>query len=282
MLVFPNCKINLGLQVRHKRIDGYHELATIFYPLPLCDALEIIRNPQNGATEVAFSASGTPIPGNTNNNLCIKAYALLKERFPELPPIQMHLHKVIPMGAGLGGGSSDGAFALQLLTKLFALNCSTKELENLALQLGSDCPFFLHNQPCYATGRGEILEPVAVDLSGYDWLLVHPGIHVATGSAFTALNRTQKASTGLPDLRNLIQLPIHQWKEELINDFETPVCAMHPEIGAVRNQLYAAGALYAAMSGSGSAVFGVFAAGTLPTLQLPQHYTVVRIPAAKQ
>lgn len=282
MLVFPNCKINLGLQVRHKRIDGYHELATVFYPLPLCDALEIIRTPQSGARELAFSASGIPIPGNTNNNLCIKAYALLKKRYPELPPIQMHLHKVIPMGAGLGGGSSDGAFALQLLAKLFALNCSNETLEKLALELGSDCPFFLLNQPCYASGRGEILEPLAVDLSAYDWLLVHPGIHVATGLAFAALNRTQEPPTGLPDLRTIIELPIQQWKEELINDFEAPVCTTHPEIGAVINQLYAAGALYAAMSGSGSAVFGLFTAGTLPHIQLPQHYTVVHIPSTQQ
>lgn len=282
MLVFPNCKINLGLQVRHKRADGFHELATIFYPLPFCDALEIIRAPQAISNAVTFTASGLPVPGDTTGNLCIKAYGLLKKRFPELPPVQMHLHKTIPMGAGLGGGSSDGAFALQTMVSMFSLPCSNTELEAMALELGSDCPFFLTNRACYATGRGEVLEPVELDLSHYDWLLVHPGRHVATGAAFAALNRSAEPPINVPDLRHIVQLPIQQWKQELVNDFEAPVCALHPEIGAVRDQLYAAGALYAAMSGSGSAVFGIFEAGTLPRLPLPQHYTVVPLAAAQQ
>lgn len=278
MLVFPNCKINLGLQVRYKRNDGYHELATIFYPLPLCDAFEIIRAQATGS-EVSFSSSGLPIPGNTASNLCIKAYHLLRQRYPRLPAVQMHLHKAIPMGAGLGGGSSDGAFALQLLVQMFALPCTAEELQQMALELGSDCPFFLYNRPCYATGRGEILEPLQLDLSGYDWLVVHPGIHVATGAAFAALQRTLTPPQHLPDLRTTIQLPLQQWKEVLMNDFEAPVFAMHPEIGALRNQLYAAGALYASMSGSGSAVYGIFQPGTLPQPDFPEHYSVIRIPA---
>ncbi|HZH01012.1 MAG TPA: hypothetical protein VEY32_08015 [Flavisolibacter sp.] len=155
MILFPNCKINLGLHILQKRTDGYHDLETIFYPLPLMDAIEIIHG--NNAIDVEFSASGINITGNQEDNLCIKAYHLLKKDFPKLPSIQMHLHKVIPMGAGLGGGSSDGAFTLQLLNKKFHLQLSEERLLNYALQLGSDCPFFIKNKPFYATGRGEML-----------------------------------------------------------------------------------------------------------------------------
>jgi len=186
MVVFPNCKINLGLRIIRKRNDGYHDLETVFYPIPLTDALEVIR--VSGAdTDIAFQSSGLPISGDSTNNLCVKAYQLLKKDFPQLGSVQMHLHKVIPMGAGLGGGSSDGAFALQLINDLFHLQLSKEQLIGYALQLGSDCPFFILNQPCFASGRGEKMEPVALDLSGYHFAIVNPGIHVNTGWAFSQL-----------------------------------------------------------------------------------------------
>ena len=286
MIVFPNCKINLGLQILNKREDGYHNLATVFYPLPLKDALEVVRRddgrwttddretPHDSrlTTHVNFSSTGLPIAGDTTNNLCVKAYNLLQKDFPSLPPVLMHLHKAIPMGAGLGGGSADGAFALKLLNETFQLGLSTQQLIDYALQLGSDCPFFIINKPCYATGRGELLEKVELDLSAYKFAIVNPGIHVNTGWAFGQLNlsgRSADSSTQPnnfkrpdseqhPDLKTIIQQHISTWKDQLINDFEEPVCKAHPEIGTIKQQLYDAGAVYASMTGSGSTVFGIF------------------------
>lgn len=267
MLSFPNCKINLGLQILNKREDGYHNLATVFYPLPLKDALEVVRRDDgrwttdNSETNlVNFSSTGLYIAGDTTNNLCVKAYHLLKNELPSLPPVLMHLHKAIPMGAGLGGGSADGAFALKLLNEKFQLNLTNKQLIAYALQLGSDCPFFILNKPCYATGRGELLEPVQIDLSAYKFAVVNPGIHVNTGWAFGQLSLSGRSaeSEQRPDLKQIIQQPISTWKEQLINDFEEPVCKAHPEIAAIKQQLYNAGAVYASMTGSGSTVFGIF------------------------
>lgn len=269
MVVFPNCKINLGLRIIRKRNDGYHDLETVFYPIPLTDALEVIR--VSGAdTDIAFQSSGLPISGDSTNNLCVKAYQLLKKDFPQLGPVQMHLHKVIPMGAGLGGGSSDGAFALQLINDLFHLQLSKEQLIGYALQLGSDCPFFILNQPCFASGRGEKMEPVALDLSGYHFAIVNPGIHVNTGWAFSQLQLDKPKQLELPDLRTIIQQPVPGWKETLINDFEAPVCKAHPEIAAIKEQLYDAGAVYASMTGSGSTVFGLFT--EKKELNFPEHY----------
>ena len=184
MVVFPNCKINIGLRILDKRPDGFHNLETIFYPIPLKDSLEIIRDtsPQQ---EIIFSQSGNQIDGVPADNLCIKAYRLLKKDFPQLPAIQMHLHKAIPLGAGLGGGSADAAFAIKLLNEKFQLNLSPDQLISYSLQLGSDCPFFIINKPCYATGRGEIMQPLTISLSGYQLVLVNPGIHVNTSWAFS-------------------------------------------------------------------------------------------------
>ena len=283
MIVFPNCKINLGLHILNKREDGYHNLETIFYPLPLKDALEVVRRDDGrwmtddktrsgGKTlsevegsvgviersrdnDVNFSATGLEIAGDESNNLCIKAYHLLKKDFPQLPPIQMHLHKAIPMGAGLGGGSADGAFALKLLNEKFQLGIPTERLIDYALQLGSDCPFFIINKSCYATSRGEILESVDLDLSSYKFAIVNPGIHVNTGWAFAQL---QLNNSDRPDLKQIIRQPVSTWKDQLINDFEEPVCKAHPEIANIKQQLYHAGALYTSMTGSGSTVFGIF------------------------
>ena len=283
MIVFPNCKINLGLHILNKREDGYHNLETIFYPLPLRDALEIILRDDGRRTtddktlsggkilsevegsagviersrdnDVNFSSTGLQIAGDEANNLCIKAYHLLKKDFPHLPPIQMHLHKAIPMGAGLGGGSADGAFALKLLNEKFQLGISKERLIDYALQLGSDCPFFIINKSCYATSRGEILESVDLDLSSYKFAIVNPGIHVNTGWAFAQL---QLNNSDRPDLKQIIRQPVSTWKDQLINDFEEPVCKAHPEIANIKQQLYHAGALYTSMTGSGSTVFGIF------------------------
>lgn len=249
MVCFPNCKINLGLHITGKRPDGFHSLETVFYPVALTDILEMIS-----AESLSFQSTGLSIPGETNNNLCLKAYHLLKNDFPNLPPVRMHLHKIIPMGAGLGGGSADGAFALQLLNNTFKLNLSNNQLISYAAQLGSDCPFFILNQPCFARGRGEILEPISLDLSAWHFVLVNPGIHITTKWAFEQIT---PGSSG-KDLISITQLPVENWKDQLSNDFEAPIASVHPEIQQIKNQLYSLGASYAAMSGSGSTVFGIF------------------------
>lgn len=281
MLVFPNCKINLGLHILNKREDGYHNLETIFYPLQLNDALEAVRTDKGALptndSQLTFTSSGLPIAGDPNNNLCIKAYQLLKKDFPDLPSVHMHLLKAIPMGAGLGGGSADGAFTLQLLNKEFKLGLTAQQLIDYALQLGSDCPFFIINKLCYATGRGEILEPVALDLSAYQFCIVNPGIHVNTGWAFAQVSGHSKWPDTYKDLRTIIQQPITTWKEQLINGFEEPVCKAHPEIANIKQQLYDAGAVYASMTGSGSTVFGVFEKEMCKSLSLPEKYFVKTI-----
>ncbi|MEX1202561.1 MAG: 4-(cytidine 5'-diphospho)-2-C-methyl-D-erythritol kinase [Ferruginibacter sp.] len=265
MVVFPGCKINIGLNILNKRLDGYHHLQTIFYPIDIKDALEIIVVP-NQPTAVVFRSSGIEIIGNSNQNLCVKAYHLLKKDFPELAPVEMHLHKTIPMGAGLGGGSADAAFALLLLNQLFELQLSTDSLMKYALQLGSDCPFFIYNKPCLATGRGEIIEPIQLDLSAYKILVVNPGIHINTTMAFKHIT----PGIHTTDLRKIIEHPISQWKNLLINDFEKTIFEQEPAIQYLKESLYQAGALYASMSGSGSSVFGIFDTQFNQQLNLPQ------------
>jgi 4-diphosphocytidyl-2-C-methyl-D-erythritol kinase len=251
VVLFPNCKINLGLNIIRKREDGYHDLETVFYPIALKDALEAIRTGEQG---IRFNSSGLTVAGNPDDNLCVKAYRLLKQDFPEIGGIEMHLHKQIPMGAGLGGGSADGAFALLLLNRLFALQLSEEQLIRYALQLGSDCPFFILNKPCLATGRGEIMRPVTLDLSPYRFLLINPGIHVSTARAFAGI----QPHTPTQSVADIIQLPISQWKDLLVNDFEKNVAGAYPEVTAIKEELYAKGALYASMTGSGSTVYGIF------------------------
>jgi len=269
LIVFPNCKINLGLHILRKRNDGFHDLETVFYPLPLQDALEIIHHP-SPTTDIAYSGSGLAVEGNLSDNICVKAYHLLKQDFPQLPPIKMHLHKTIPMGAGLGGGSADGAFTLLLLNKKFNLGISQEDLLRYALQLGSDCPFFIKNSPCYATGRGEVMEEIPLDLSAYKFAVVNPGIHVNTGWAFSQIT----PSGGKPSLKNSVQLPVVEWREKLTNDFEEPVSRQFPEIGNIKKTLYQQGAVYASMTGSGSTVFGLFHKEVEPALSFPAHYFV--------
>lgn len=247
MIAFPNCKINLGLNIIRKREDGFHDLETIFLPVPFTDVLEIISSDK---TELTV----TGLPVNATENLCIKAYNLLQQKFPELPPVKMHLHKVVPMGAGLGGGSSDASFILNMLTEKFELNINPEELRDIALQLGSDCPFFLINKPCFATGRGEILEPLDLDLTNYKILIINPGIHIDTKWAFSKIFPEERKKS----IKEIIAQPIETWKEELQNDFEIPLFAEYPEIEKLKNDLYELGATYASLSGSGSSVFGLF------------------------
>lgn len=253
MISFPNCKINLGLNIFSKRSDGYHDLETVFYPVAIKDVLEVVQQPHE-TTDVEFAVTGLEVSGAQEDNLCIKAYRLLKQDFPLLPPVKLHLHKTIPMGAGLGGGSADGAFMLRMLNEKFKLGLSAEQLSSYALQLGSDCPFFILNKPSFATGRGEKLEPVDIDLSAYRILIVNPGIHINTGRAFSQIQpRTPVAS-----IKKITSQPIDTWRNELVNDFEAPVVAAHPEIGAIKKNLYAHGAVYSSMTGSGSTVYGLF------------------------
>ncbi|MFT3935219.1 MAG: 4-(cytidine 5'-diphospho)-2-C-methyl-D-erythritol kinase [Chitinophagaceae bacterium] len=273
MIVFPNCKINLGLQVLNKRSDGYHNIATVFYPVPLKDALEI--TPLSNATEPAIQCYGLAVEGDSSDNLCIKAWHLLKKDFPSLPPVQIHLLKNIPMGAGLGGGSADGAFMLQMLDKKFQLSISQEQLLAYALQLGSDCPFFILNQPCIATGRGEELQPLSLSLAGYQLVIVRMGIHVNTGKAFASLNVNSTAKNS--SLAADILQPVNKWKHLLFNDFEQPVFEQFPAIAQAKENLYQLGAVYAAMSGSGSTVFGLFNAEQNFTSGLPANCTVIRL-----
>ena len=271
MIVFPNCKINLGLQILDKREDGFHNLETIFYPVPLKDALEII--PFDSKEQVIFNSSGNLINGETKDNLCLRAYYLLKKDFPYLPAVKIHLHKNIPMGAGLGGGSADAAFTLQLLNKLFTLNITTEKLHDYSLQLGSDCPFFIINAPCIGTGRGEVLQEIELDLSGYKIVLVNPSIHVNTGEAFSNLNLAPK-SLSMNSLKNKIQQPIETWKYNVENDFELPVFKKYPVIKNIKEHLYHQGAAYAAMSGTGSTVFGFFKKDTQLNLQFDSSFII--------
>ncbi len=250
MITFPNCKINLGLQILSKRQDGFHDLETVFYPVAFTDALEIIPSLKN-INEITIT--GLPA-GDDKNNLCLKTYDLIKKDFSQLPAIQMHLHKAIPSGAGLGGGSADAAFTLQMLNKIFNLNISEKKLQDYALQLGSDCPFFLMNKPCIATGRGEILKPLNIDLSAYKILLINPGIHISTAWAFSKV----VPSVSKVMVKDIITQPVDTWKNDLKNDFEIPVFSTHPQIKNIKEDMYHMGAIYASLSGSGSTVFGIF------------------------
>ncbi len=263
MVLFPNGKINLGLHVTGKREDGFHDIETIFYPVAIHDVVEIIA-----AVEFSFASSGIDVAGSLTNNLCVKAYDLLKKDFPQLPPVAIQLYKNIPVGAGLGGGSADAVACLQLLNQLGGLALSIEQISVYALALGSDCPFFLKNTPCIATGRGEKLNEIKVDLSAYDILIVNPGIHINTGWAFAAL---EELSAGT-DLKEIISRPIDRWKESLHNDFEKVVFNKYPEIGALKAHIYELGAVYSSLSGSGSTVYGLFGKKERPEVHFPSYF----------
>jgi len=255
MLIFPNAKINLGLNVVEKRKDGYHNIETVFYPVGWRDVLEIIpaEKKLSRNEDVQFRSSGIRITRGIQKNSCVKAYELLKEKH-DLPPVKMHLHKLIPAGAGLGGGSADAAFTLMLLNKMFKLNIPEPELEKSATVIGADCSFFIRNKPVFAKGKGDEFEAIELDLSQYFIAIVKPDTHVSTASAYKNITPKEAA---VP-VKEIIKKPVAEWKNFLVNDFEATVFKKHPVIRHIKDQLYESGALYASMSGSGSAVFGIF------------------------
>jgi 4-diphosphocytidyl-2-C-methyl-D-erythritol kinase len=248
MISFPNAKINLGLHITEKRPDGFHNLETVFFPVGWSDALEIAET-----DTFQFSTSGIAISGDPEMNLVVKAYRLLQEDF-NLPALKIHLHKQIPFGAGLGGGSSDAAFMLKLLNKSFNLGLDEKELLEYAAVLGSDCPFFILNKPVFATGRGEVMQEIDVRLNGMFILLVKPPVEVSTAKAFQ-LVVPQKPKVSLPEL---LSFPVQEWEGKVSNQFEQSVFQQYPGLEEIKRKLYDLGAVYASMSGSGSCIFGLF------------------------
>jgi len=248
MVIFPNAKINIGLNITERRPDGYHNLETVFYPVKINDVLEIIP-----ADKLSFESSGLAIPGRLEDNLCIKAYHLLKKRH-DLPPVKIHLHKHIPIGAGLGGGSADAAFFIKLMDQTFNLSLSVGQMQDYARVLGADCAFFIENRPVYAFERGDEFEPVRLDLSNYSMVLVMPPTQVTTAEAYRGVIPSEVKTS----LIELIGLPVAQWKKNIKNDFEASVFRDHVMIRGVKAALYEAGALFASMSGSGASVFGIF------------------------
>lgn len=258
MITFPCAKINLGLNIVSKRPDGYHNLETVFYPIPLTDALEIKYMDEKFPSESPcdLKITGNDIDCNEEDNLVIKAYQLLAADF-QLPRVHAHLVKRIPTQAGLGGGSSDAAYMIRLLDERFRLNIGIPEMERYAAKLGADCAFFITADPSYAEGIGDVLMPVDVPgagLGGYYLAVVKPSVAVSTRDAYAAIVPKTPAKC----CRDIVRQPIETWKDELVNDFEAPTFAMHPELAAIKQSLYDAGAVYAAMSGSGSALFGIF------------------------
>lgn len=249
MIVFPNAKINLGLNVVGCRPDGYHDIETVFYPIDVCDALEVVP-----AASTSLEVVGQPVAGSMESNLVMRAYRLLQRDFA-LPEVQITLLKKIPMGAGLGGGSSDAAFMLKLLNTQFALGLTDERLETYAAALGADCAFFVRNVPAFAEGIGERLTPLSLSLAQWKVLMVKPAVHISTAEAYANVPCRRWEQP----LAEVIKRPIDEWNNLIFNDFEVSVFAQHPELAAIKQRLYEHGAVYAAMSGSGSTIYGLFA-----------------------
>lgn len=248
MVLFPNAKINIGLYITSKRLDGFHDLETCFFHVPWTDILEISPSQQ-----VEFSSSGLPISGDVQNNLCVKAYHALSKDF-DIPPAHIHLHKIIPMGAGLGGGSADAAFTLMGLRDLFELPLSNEQLIPYAQQLGSDCAFFLFQHAQFGKGKGDELSPITCSLQGYHVMMIYPNFGISTQEAYAQV----KPQSPKYDLCQSILEPIERWKDLVSNDFELSLFPKYPILAQIKQELYDQGALYAAMSGSGSTIFGIF------------------------
>ena len=248
MIVYPNAKVNLGLNIVGRREDGYHDIETVFYPVPLQDALEVQQ-----ASQPSFRLAGTPLDCAAGDNLVIRLQRMLQEEF-QLPPLDIYLYKHIPSGAGLGGGSSDAAFMMRLLNEKFDLGLSDEQMEQRVSKLGADCAFFIQNKPVFATGIGDVFTPIDLSLAGWTMVLVKPDSFVSTREAYAGVK------PALPDvsLTELIKEPVEKWQGKVCNDFEPSVFATHPEIAAIKDKLLDLGATYASMSGSGSAVFGLF------------------------
>lgn len=256
MIDYPCAKINLGLNIVNKRPDGYHNLETVFYPIRLCDKIEINERKysQQHKEPCLLEINGMEINGSTQDNLVIKAYTKIKKEYPQLPDITVSLTKNIPTQAGMGGGSSDCAFTMTMLNRMFRLNITTTQLQKHAAELGADCAFFINAVPAFATGIGEKLTPIPLDLSKYTFGIVKPNVAISTKEAFANVTPTipQKCC------KDIVMQPMETWKDELINDFEQSIIPQHPEINEIKQELYRMGAVYSAMSGSGSAVFGIF------------------------
>ena len=251
MIVFPNAKINLGLSVVRKREDGYHDLETIFYPIALKDILEIMPRDDK---EVKLNISGIESACEVKDNLVVKAYNKVKEKF-DIPGIDIYLHKIIPSGAGMGGGSSDASFMIKGLIKLFDLNISEDECEKISGTLGADCPFFIKNHPVFAEGTGDVFSPVRVSLKGYKIVVIKPSVSVPTKDAFGGI----KPRNPEMQVKNIVEnYPVNNWREMLVNDFEDTVFRKYPEIRNIKEKLYSMGAVYCSMSGSGSSVYALF------------------------
>lgn len=248
MISFPNAKINIGLNVVGMRSDGYHNLETVFYPIPLCDALEIVP-----AKRLSLTTLGLPVAGDWEKNLVVRAFRLLQTDFG-IPEVAIVLQKNIPMGAGLGGGSSDAAFMLKMLNAHFSLHLTIEQLERYASQLGADCAFFVRNKPVFAEGIGNEFSPISLSLKGWHIVLIKPDTHISTAEAY----RGVKCVSPELRLREALQSPMTAWKECVCNDFEASVFPLHPELGEIKQWLYDCGAVYAAMSGSGSTIYGLF------------------------
>jgi 4-diphosphocytidyl-2-C-methyl-D-erythritol kinase len=254
MMVYPPAKINIGLSITEKRLDGFHNIETVFYPIPLCDILDIEAAGISATQKLDFICTGIELPGNNpHENLCCKAYHMLDVDY-DLPPAIIRLHKTIPAGAGLGGGSADAAYTLQALNDLFQLHIPDGDLARYVSRLGSDCAFFLCHNPAFGTGKGDILESIALSLAEYHLLLIKPPVFVSTAEAYSSVV-PKKVSNHLPEL---LQAPVSDWRHTVFNDFEESVFKKFPEIGRIKEKLYREGALYASMSGSGSSVYGIF------------------------
>ncbi len=265
MLVFPNAKLNLGLYVTGQRPDGFRTLESVFVPLPWCDALELLP-----AAETSLTLTGRPIPGEPATNLCLRAYELLRADF-ELPPVRLHLHKIVPIGAGLGGGSADAAFALRALNEIFDLQLPPAALTDYARRLGSDCAFFITNKPVLAREKGDVFDDITLDLAGTACKVVYPGLHIGTAEAYARV--TPRAPRHA--LREALAQPLDTWRHTVSNDFEEALTPAYPVLAEIKQQLYGAGAAYASLSGSGSAVYGLFPGLEMPPkLMLPAEYTV--------
>ena len=256
MLTKPIAKINLGLNVVERRPDGYHNLETVFYPVPICDTLEVfeMHGQFPSTVDCDLKVTNIVIDGDEQKNLVVRAYNLLKQDFPSLPRIHAHLYKGIPTQAGMGGGSSDCGFMITLLNQMFQLGLSDRQMIDYAARLGADCAFFIINKPCYAEGIGEKLEPISLSLRGWYLAVVRPAIPVSTKEAFSLISPQHPAV----NCRDIVMQPVETWRDRLTNDFEKSVFAIHLEIGAIKDRLYDLGAVYASMSGSGSSLFGLF------------------------
>ena len=268
MIVFPNAKINVGLNITGVRKNGYHDIESVFYPIPLRDVLEVVAA-DDGVTEMRVG--GLPLEGDVNDNSVLKAYRLLKEQY-DLPAVKIYLEKVIPSGAGLGGGSSDASFAIKLFNDLFHLCMDIPQMESVAAKVGADCPFFIQNKPSYVTGIGDELQPIEFSLEGVSFLLVKPDDFVSTKEAYS---KVSPKNTVLP-LSEMVQKPISEWKYNIVNDFETSVFETHPTVKMIKEWMYEQDALYASMSGSGSSVFGFFKREVDAASAFPDMFTFQR------